>query len=69
MSPELVGRSHNEILSPDDKLILTEMLNLAKKYLSMVNLLSSKVEIKHTNYRVIDSKLVGVGYYTNSNNT
>ena len=31
VSPELVGRSHNEILSPDDKPILTEMLNLAKE--------------------------------------
>ncbi|MFS1917836.1 hypothetical protein BCV39_16520 [Vibrio sp. 10N.286.55.E10] len=75
VSPELVGRSHNEILSPDDKPILTEMLNLAKENgrgvytYRWLNPLSSKVETKHTYYRVIDNKLVGVGYYTNSNNT
>ncbi|MFA0055086.1 cache domain-containing protein [Vibrio echinoideorum] len=75
VSPELVGRSHNEILSPDDKPILTEMLNLAKENgrgvytYQWLNPLSSKVETKHTYYRVIDNKLVGVGYYTNSNNT
>ncbi|TVU65899.1 cache domain-containing protein [Vibrio echinoideorum] len=75
VSPELVGRSHNEILSPDDKPILTEMLNLAKENgrgvytYRWLNPLSSKVETKHTYYRVIDNKLVGVGYYTKSNNT
>ncbi|CAK2865960.1 Cytochrome c [Vibrio crassostreae] len=75
VSPELVGGSHNEILSPDDKPILTEMLNLAKENgrgvytYRWLNPLSSKVETKHTYYRVIDNKLVGVGYYTNSNNT
>ncbi|NVN80417.1 MULTISPECIES: cache domain-containing protein [unclassified Vibrio] len=75
VSPELVGRSHNEILSPDDKPILTEMLNLAKENgrgvytYRWLNPLSSKVETKHTYYRVIDNKLVGVGYYTNSNKT
>ncbi|TCT42387.1 cytochrome c [Vibrio crassostreae] len=75
VSPELVGRSHNEILSPDDKPILTDMLNLAKENgrgvytYRWLNPLSSKVETKHTYYRVIDNKLVGVGYYTNSNNT
>ncbi|MEZ9909449.1 cache domain-containing protein [Vibrio sp. 10N.261.51.A3] len=75
VSPELVGRSHDEILSPDDKPILTEMLNLAKENgrgvytYRWLNPLSSKVETKHTYYRVIDNKLVGVGYYTNLNNT
>ncbi|KAA8602528.1 cache domain-containing protein [Vibrio cyclitrophicus] len=73
VSPELVGRSHNEILSPDNKPILTEMLNLAKENgrgvytYQWLNPLSRKVETKHTYYRVIDNKLVGVGYYTNSN--
>ena len=75
VSPELVGRSHSEILSPDDKPILTEMLNLAKENgrgvytYRWLNPQSSKVETKHTYYRVIDNKLVGVGYYTKSNNT
>ncbi len=31
VSPELVGRSHNEILSLYDKPILTDMLNLARE--------------------------------------
>ncbi|CAH6876068.1 conserved hypothetical protein [Vibrio chagasii] len=75
VSPELVGRSHNEILSPDDKPILTDMLNLARENgrgvytYRWLNPLSSKVETKHTYYRVIDNKLVGVGYYTKSNKT
>ncbi|MEZ9662285.1 cache domain-containing protein [Vibrio cyclitrophicus] len=75
VSPELVGRSHNEILSPDNKPILTEMLNLAKENgrgvytYQWLNPLSRKVETKHTCYRVIDNKLIGVGYYTNSNST
>ncbi|WP_261883454.1 cache domain-containing protein [Vibrio pelagius] len=75
VSPELVGRSHNEILSPDDKPILTDMLNLARENgrgvytYRWLNPLSSKVETKHTYYRVIDNKLVGVGYYTKSSKT
>ena len=73
VSPELVGRIHNEILSPDDKPILTDMLNLAREHgrgvytYRWLNPLSSRVETKHTYYRVIDNKLVGVGYYTKSN--
>lgn len=71
-SPELVGRSHAEILNPDNKPILTEMLTLAKangrgEYsYRWLNPQSSEVETKHTYYRVIDNKLIAVGYYTDS---
>lgn len=74
-SPELVGRSHAEILSPDNKPILTEMLNLAKangrgEYsYRWMNPQSSEVETKHTYYRVIDNKLIAVGYYTDTQAT
>ncbi|WMN90010.1 cache domain-containing protein [Vibrio parahaemolyticus] len=72
-SPELVGRSHDEILSPDNKPILTELLTLAKKNgrgvytYQWLNPQSNKVETKHTYYRVLDNKLVAVGYYVKSN--
>ncbi|ENM5935100.1 cache domain-containing protein [Vibrio mimicus] len=71
-SPELVGRSHSEILSPDNKPILTELLDLARtkgrgEYTyQWLNPLSDKVETKRTYYRVIDNKLVAVGYYVKS---
>lgn len=69
-SPELIGLSHNEILSPDNKPIITEMLKLARENgrgeysYRWLNPLSNEVENKHTYYRVIDNKLVAVGYYT-----
>lgn len=72
-SPELVGRSHDEILSPDNKPILTELLTLAKENgrgvhtYQWLNPQSNKVETKHTFYRVLDNKLVAVGYYVKSN--
>ncbi|NOI78939.1 hypothetical protein F0224_25160 [Vibrio coralliilyticus] len=71
-SPELVGRSHNEILNPDLKPIVTELLSLARKNgrgeysYRWLNPLSGNVENKHTYYRVLDNKVVAVGYYTKS---
>lgn len=68
-TPSLIGLSHNEVLSPDGKAVITKMLKQAKEegkgeltYL-WENPTTGKAEAKHTYYRVLDNKLVGVGYY------
>lgn len=67
--PDLKGKSHEQVLSPDGQPVITTMLDNARQtgkgelaYL-WTNPATGKAETKHTYYRVLDNKLVGVGYY------
>ncbi|QSV15305.1 cache domain-containing protein [Photobacterium ganghwense] len=72
-TPSLVGQSHVDVLSPDGKPVITEMLDQARKngkgelVYQWQNPTTGKVETKHTYYRVLDNKLVGVGFYNKGN--
>nr|WP_141705988.1 cache domain-containing protein [Vibrio rumoiensis] len=69
-SAELVGKLGSEVLGPDDKPTLINILQQAKENgkgeyrYRWVNPTSGKVETKSTFYRVLDNKVIAVGYYT-----
>lgn len=69
-SPALVGRDGRELRDPKGKAIISDMINIAQKSGSgeldyaWRNPTTAKVESKHTFFRAVDGKLVGVGYYT-----
>lgn len=69
-APALVGRNGHELRDPKGKAIITDMINVASKKgageldYAWRNPTTSKVESKHTYFRAVDGKLVGVGYYT-----
>lgn len=69
-TPALVGRDGRELRDPKGKAIITDMINVAGKKGSgeldyaWRNPTTSKIESKHTYFRAVDGKLLGVGYYT-----
>lgn len=69
-SPALTGRNANDLRDPKGKAIITDMINIARRHgageLDYVwrNPTTTKVETKHSYFRAVDGKLVGVGYYT-----
>lgn len=69
-TPVLVGRNGHELRDPKGKAVITDMINVARKKgageldYAWRNPTTSKVETKHTYFRAVDDKLVGVGYYT-----
>lgn len=68
-TPALIGKSHSEVMSPDGQPVITQMLDKAKQQgkgdlvYMWRNPTTGRTEAKHTYYRVLDNKLVGVGYY------
>lgn len=68
-TPALVGRNGHELRDPKGKAIITDMINVASRKgageidYAWRNPTTSKVESKHTYFRAVDGKLVGVGYY------
>ena len=69
-SPALVGRDGREVRDPKGKAIIADMINIAQRKgegeldYAWRNPTTGKVESKHSYFRVVDGKLVGVGYYT-----
>lgn len=69
-SPELVGTDGHALRDPEGKAVVSEMLDIAQREgegeLDYVwrNPTTGRLESKHTYFRVVDGKLVGVGYYT-----
>lgn len=69
-TPALVGRDGRELRDPKGKAVITDMINVARKKgegeldYAWHNPTTNKVESKHTYFRAVDGKLVGVGYYT-----
>ncbi|TVT60260.1 MAG: hypothetical protein FHK80_02250 [Azoarcus sp. PHD] len=69
-SPALIGRNGHDLRDPKGKAVITDMINIARRKgageLDYVwrNPTTAKVESKHTYFRAVDGKLVGVGYYT-----
>lgn len=69
-SPALVGRNGHDLRDPKGKPIITDMINVARRKgsgeLDYVwrNPTTSKLESKHTYFRAVNGKLLGVGYYT-----
>lgn len=69
-TPALVGRNGHELRDPKGKTIITDMINVAARKgageldYAWHNPTTSKVESKHTYFRAVDGRLVGVGYYT-----
>ncbi|MCK0508015.1 cache domain-containing protein [Aromatoleum anaerobium] len=68
-TPALVGSNGYELLDPNGKPIVSEMLKVAAKKgdgeldYSWRNPTTGKVEKKHSYFRAVDGKLVGVGYF------
>lgn len=68
-TPTLVGSNGFEVRDPNGKPIVTEMVKLAGKKghgeldYSWQNPTTGRVEKKHSYFRAVDGKLVGVGYY------
>lgn len=68
-TPALVGSNGFEVHDPNGKPVVTEMVRLAAKKgdgeldYSWRNPTTGKVEKKHTYFRTVDGKLVGVGYF------
>ncbi|NMG32973.1 hypothetical protein GRF61_00730 [Azoarcus sp. TTM-91] len=69
-SPALVGRDSRELRDPKGKAIITDMINVASRKgagemdYAWRNPTTGKIESKHTYFRAVDGRLVGVGYYT-----
>lgn len=69
-NPELVGRDGTEVHDAKGKAITVDMINIAKRKgageLDYVwrNPTTGKSESKHSYFRAVDGRLVGVGYYT-----
>ncbi|ANQ83197.1 cache domain-containing protein [Azoarcus olearius] len=69
-TPALVGRDARELRDPKGKALITDMINVARKKgegeldYAWQNPVTAKLESKHTYFRVVDGKLLGVGYYT-----
>ncbi|WP_226983345.1 MULTISPECIES: cache domain-containing protein [Vibrio] len=72
---ELVGKLASEVLEPDNESTLAMLLQQAKEKgrgeyrYRWVNPTSGKVETKSTLYRVLDNKVIAVGYYTRQINS
>lgn len=68
-NPELVGRDGTEVRDAKGKAITLDMINIAKRKgageLDYVwrNPTTGKAESKHSYFRAVDGRLVGVGYY------
>lgn len=68
-NPELVGRDGTEVRDAKGKAITLDMINIAKRKgmgeLDYVwrNPTTGKAESKHSFFRAVDGRLVGVGYY------
>ncbi|HXG28368.1 MAG TPA: cache domain-containing protein [Nevskiales bacterium] len=69
-SPALVGTDGNDIRDPDGRPIVSEMIQIARDKgdgeltYSWLNPTTKRLERKHTYFRVVANKLLGVGYYT-----
>lgn len=69
-TPAMVGRDGREVRDPKGKAIIVDMINIAQRKgegeldYAWRNPTTGKVESKHSYFRVVDGKLVGVGYYT-----
>ncbi|PKO82506.1 MAG: hypothetical protein CVU19_01445 [Betaproteobacteria bacterium HGW-Betaproteobacteria-13] len=69
-SPALIGRNGHDLRDPKGKAVITDMINIARRNgageldYAWRNPTTAKVESKHTYFRAVDGKLVGVGYYT-----
>lgn len=69
-NPELVGRDGKEVRDAKGKAITLDMINIAKRKgageLDYVwrNPTTGKPESKHSYFRTVDGRLVGVGYFT-----
>ena len=69
-SPALVGRNGHDLRDPKGKPIITDMINIARRKGSgeldyaWRNPTTTKLESKHTYFRAVNGKLLGVGYYT-----
>lgn len=69
-TPALVGRDGRELRDPKGKAVITDMINVARKKgggeldYAWHNPTTAKLESKHTYFRAVDGKLLGVGYYT-----
>lgn len=69
-TPALVGRDGRELRDPHGKALIADMISIARKKgqgeldYAWRNPTTSKTESKHTYFRAVDGKLVGVGYYT-----
>ncbi|WP_246265600.1 cache domain-containing protein [Aromatoleum diolicum] len=68
-TPTLVGSNGFEVRDPNGKPIVTEMVKLVAKKgdgeldYSWQNPTTGRVEKKHSYFRAVDGKLVGVGYF------
>lgn len=69
-SPELVGTDGHAIRDPSGKAVVTEMIEIGRRKdngeldYAWRNPTTGRIESKHTYFRVVDGKLVGIGYYT-----
>ena len=69
-NPELVGRDGKQVRDAKGKTITLDMINIARRKgageLDYVwrNPTTGKMESKHSYFRAVDGRLVGVGYYT-----
>lgn len=69
-TPTLVGRDGRELRDPNGKAMVADMISIAKKKgqgeldYAWHNPTTGKLESKHSYFRAVDGKLVGVGYYT-----
>ncbi|MBS0551078.1 MAG: cache domain-containing protein, partial [Proteobacteria bacterium] len=69
-NPELVGRDGKEVRDAKGKAITLDMINIARRKgageLDYVwrNPTTGKPESKHSYFRTVDGRLIGVGYFT-----